>query len=209
VIRTSGLSHISLAVRDAERSRAFYAHVFGAVEVYREPGRIDVQTPSRRDVIVFVENAANPGEMGGIAHFGFHLVDPKDVDKAVSAVATAGGTLVSRGDFAPGVPYAFVRDPDGYLIEIWYESAALAGDLPGAGTRRRSGRSLIRLGTIIFLLGTGPLFLVILLSKLGVGDPNPNPIGPGLLGLLTFCPSVFMVAMGVVRLREERRQARV
>jgi catechol 2,3-dioxygenase-like lactoylglutathione lyase family enzyme len=208
VIRTSGLSHISLAVRDAERSRAFYARVFGAVEVYREPGRIDVQTPGRRDVIVFNQNAAKPGEMGGIAHFGFHLVDPRDIDEAVRAVESAGGTFVSRGEFSPGVPYAFVRDPDGYEIEIWYESPALAGDLPGPGAGRRSGRSLIRLGTIIFVLGTGPLLLIILLAKLGIGDPNPNPIGPGLLGLLTFCPSVFIIALGLVRLREERRQAR-
>ena len=208
MIRTSGLSHISLAVRDAERSRAFYARVFGAVEVYREPGRIDVQTPGRRDVIVFNQNAAKPGEMGGIAHFGFHLVDPGDIDEAVRTVEAAGGTVVSRGEFAPGVPYAFVRDPDGYAIEIWYESPALARDLPDTRTDRRSGRSLIGLGTIIFVLGTGPLLFLVLMSRLGIGDPSPNRMGPGLLGLLTFCPSVFIIALGLVRLREERRQAR-
>jgi len=30
----------------------------------------------------------------------------------------AGGRLVERGEHAPGMPYAFVADPDGYTIEI-------------------------------------------------------------------------------------------
>src|SRR6266516_3859754 len=60
------------------------------------------------------------GKAGGINHFGFRLVDPKDIDKAVKNAVAAGGKLLRRGDFAPGVPYAFVADPDGYEVEIWY-----------------------------------------------------------------------------------------
>jgi hypothetical protein len=26
-----------------------------------------------------------------------------------------------RGEFAPGFPFAYVADPDGYEIEIWFE----------------------------------------------------------------------------------------
>jgi catechol 2,3-dioxygenase-like lactoylglutathione lyase family enzyme len=58
---------------------------------------------------------------GGIIHFGFRLTRPEDIDAAVMAVEGAGGTVTSRGEFAPGLPYAFVRDPDGYEIEIWFE----------------------------------------------------------------------------------------
>ena len=32
--------------------------------------------------------------------------------------------MLSQGLFGPGLPYAFVRDPDGYEIEIWFEQAA-------------------------------------------------------------------------------------
>jgi catechol 2,3-dioxygenase-like lactoylglutathione lyase family enzyme len=39
----------------------------------------------------------------------------------VEAVEGAGGMVTSRGEFGPGLPYAFVRDPDGYEIEIWFE----------------------------------------------------------------------------------------
>ena len=29
--------------------------------------------------------------------------------------------LVRDGEFSPGFPFAYVNDPDGYEIEIWYE----------------------------------------------------------------------------------------
>ena len=31
------------------------------------------------------------------------------------------GRLLRRGEFAPGVPYAYVADPHGYELEIWFE----------------------------------------------------------------------------------------
>ena len=58
---------------------------------------------------------------GSIAHFGFRLVDPRDIDEAARAVESAGGQVVKRGEFVPGEPYLFCRDPDGYDLEIWYE----------------------------------------------------------------------------------------
>ena len=61
------------------------------------------------------------GLSGGIAHFGFRLVDPDDIDRAIAEVERAGGRLLRRGEFAPGLPYAYVADPDGYEIEIWFE----------------------------------------------------------------------------------------
>jgi catechol 2,3-dioxygenase-like lactoylglutathione lyase family enzyme len=61
------------------------------------------------------------GAPGGIIHFGFRLTRPEDIDAAVALVERAGGTVSSKGEFAPGLPYAFVRDPDGYEIEIWFE----------------------------------------------------------------------------------------
>ena len=40
------------------------------------------------------------------------------LDKAVREIEAAGGRLIKRGEHAPGVPFAYVRDPDGYLIEL-------------------------------------------------------------------------------------------
>jgi len=121
LIETHGLTHVALAVRDAERAFAFYHSVFGAVAVYRERGCIQAQTPGSWDVLVFEEQARRPTGSGGIAHFGFRLVRPDDIDAAAAAVEAAGGTVIEQGEFVPGEPYLFCRDPDGYDVEIWYE----------------------------------------------------------------------------------------
>src|SRR5215207_8808400 len=121
MVRTYGLTHIALAVRDAERALDFYQAVFGMVAVYRQDGVIQAQTPGSRDVLVFDAQAPRAGQAGGIAHIGFRLVDPADIDLAVQAVERAGGTILRRGDFCPGEPYVFFTDPDGYQVEIWYE----------------------------------------------------------------------------------------
>lgn len=55
MIRTYGLTHIGLAVRNAERALRFYKEVFGIRETDRERGMIQAQTPGSRDVIVFEE----------------------------------------------------------------------------------------------------------------------------------------------------------
>jgi catechol 2,3-dioxygenase-like lactoylglutathione lyase family enzyme len=121
VIKTYGLTHLALAVRDVDRASAFYRAVFGAVEVYRQDGFVQMQTPGTRDVLVLEQRAANAGKSGGIAHFGFRLQDPNDIDAAARAVKTAGGTIKEQGEFVPGEPYLFATDPEGYEIEIWYE----------------------------------------------------------------------------------------
>ena len=120
-IRTHGLTHIALAVRDAKRSLRFYQKVFGVIAVYQEAAFIQAQTPGSRDVLVFEEGAAKAGLPGGVAHFGFRLVEAEDVDLALRAVKAAGGEVLSHGEFCHGEPYLFFRDPDGYEVEVWYE----------------------------------------------------------------------------------------
>jgi catechol 2,3-dioxygenase-like lactoylglutathione lyase family enzyme len=120
-IRTHGLTHVALAVRDPKRAFQFYHDVFGAVAVYQEAEFIQAQTPGSRDVIVFEKAPERAGSAGGIIHFGFRLTDAADIKRAKRAVEAAGGTVLSQGEFCPGEPYLFCRDPDGYEIEIWYE----------------------------------------------------------------------------------------
>ena len=121
MIKTFGLTHIALAVKDARRSFDFYRKVFGVVKVYDDGGFIQAQTPGSRDVLVFDESAPRTGKRGGIEHFGFRLTKPKDVEAAAKAVKQAGGKILDQGEFCPGEPYLFCADPDGYVVEIWYE----------------------------------------------------------------------------------------
>jgi catechol 2,3-dioxygenase-like lactoylglutathione lyase family enzyme len=57
------------------------------------------------------------GMAGGFQHFGFKL-DLNDHDRAIKQVEKAGGKLVSRGKHGGKFPYAYVTDPDGYVIEL-------------------------------------------------------------------------------------------
>lgn len=120
-VKTHGLSHVALAVTDLDRTLAFYRSVFGVKEYFRNETTVQVLGPGPFDVLAFEKRSAGVGDPGGIIHFGFRLTRPEDIDGAVAAVESAGGKVTSRGEFAPGLPFAFVRDPDGYEIEIWFE----------------------------------------------------------------------------------------
>lgn len=122
MVRTFGLTHIALNVRDPERAFRFYQSVIGAIDVYRGDGFIQAQTPGSRDVLVFQRDTDHsPGSSGGIAHFGFRLVSPDDIQAAEASVVGAGGYIIGSGEFCPGEPYVFFTDLDGYTVELWYE----------------------------------------------------------------------------------------
>lgn len=121
-MKTHGLTHVALAVRDPRRSLKFYQQVLGVVPVYEDEDSIQAQTPGTRDVLVFERNPARAGKSGGVAHFGFRLVKPLAVSTIVRKVQRAGGKVLTRGEFAPGLPYVFFADPDGYEVEIWFEA---------------------------------------------------------------------------------------
>jgi Lactoylglutathione lyase and related lyases len=107
-VRTHGLTHIALAVRDPKRSLRFYQKVFGAVAVYENEDFIQAQTPGSRDVLVFERNPDLAGRAGGVVHFGFRLVDAADIKRAVRTVEAAGGTILRKGSFARANRICFV-----------------------------------------------------------------------------------------------------
>ena len=56
-----------------------------------------------------------------VLHFGFRLLEPMAFDDIAVAVTNAGGAVEDKGQFVLGEPYVFARDPDGHLIEVFYE----------------------------------------------------------------------------------------
>ena len=121
-LRTYGLTHAALAVRDLDRAVAFYRTVFGSVVVYRDEGFAQLQTPGSRDVLVLERHDdERQGNGGGVLHLGFRLIEPGGIAAAADLVERGGGTVRGQGEFVPGEPYLFCADPDGHEIEIWYE----------------------------------------------------------------------------------------
>jgi catechol 2,3-dioxygenase-like lactoylglutathione lyase family enzyme len=121
MIKTAGIHHVHLHVADLERSKQFYATVFGMVERFRVGSTmIFLATQGSRDLLTLNQVAAGTptGDNGGIDHFGFATDDTVDIDQAVAEIVAAGGSLVRRGEHSPGHHFAYCRDPDGYSFEI-------------------------------------------------------------------------------------------
>jgi len=60
----------------------------------------------------------------------------------------------------------------------------------------------------LLILGSSPLVFIIVAAALGLWpDPNPNPVGPGLLFFFTFWPAVICILIGIVRVVRANRTA--
>ncbi len=120
MIKTQGLTHINLNVRDIKKSLKFYQEAFGLqVKSWEGQGMVFLNTPGCRDTITLCQVGEQlPVGSGGVTHFGFRLASKDDLDFAVKEIERAGGKVLSRGEHAPGYPYVYVTDPDGYVIEL-------------------------------------------------------------------------------------------
>lgn len=119
MIETEGLTHIHLRVKDIDASLAFYQQVFGMQEKFRDGELVFLNTPGSKDTITLnPHDEGLAGKSGGVEHFGFRLKPGVSHAEAIEAVEAAGGHLIRRGEHAPGVPYAYIADPDGYVIEL-------------------------------------------------------------------------------------------
>jgi len=121
MIKTFGLTHIALPVKDVKRSSAFYQKIFGVKEMYCYADFIQVQTPGSKDIIVFEKQKKKITNAKKGFHFGFRLPKPTDLKSIIKKIKQAGGKIKEKGEFVPGEPYVFFYDPDGYEIEIWFE----------------------------------------------------------------------------------------
>jgi catechol 2,3-dioxygenase-like lactoylglutathione lyase family enzyme len=143
MVKFTGLVHLHLKVADVERAARFYEAGLGMrrLAVKHDGKMIVLSMPERFDVLTLSEGtigaevdrtSARIGDHGGIDHFGFALSSDSEFDEAVRRLTAAGATYVHNLDLAPGVPSAFLRDPDGYIFQIWKMPAwpdeqALAG----------------------------------------------------------------------------------
>jgi catechol 2,3-dioxygenase-like lactoylglutathione lyase family enzyme len=116
---------LNLNVSDIQRSLRFYQEAFGLQVRFWEGQRmVSLGSPGARDLSRCVKStsvrrsAAVAYRSGGVSHFGFGLSQPGHFDESVQQIEQAGGKLLRLREHAPGVPYAYFADPDGYVIEI-------------------------------------------------------------------------------------------
>ncbi|HEY6328285.1 MAG TPA: VOC family protein [Blastocatellia bacterium] len=125
-----GMQHIALKVRDAGRSAAFYERAF-AMRRFGPPKRggtvIPLVTPDFSAQITLSSEPAsgetgsvlgNPGEQGGIDHFGFTISPGANLDDVRARLIACGASYLCRSDIHPRVPSLFFKDPDGYVFQV-------------------------------------------------------------------------------------------
>jgi lactoylglutathione lyase len=130
VARFRGMRHIALKVSDVERSARFYQEAFGMRRFGppKHDGRlIALVSPNLRDQISLSSDMdsgetervlGQPGEHGGIDHFGFVISPGSRLDDVRERVVAAGGTYLRRHDVDKRVPSLFFTDPDGYVFQV-------------------------------------------------------------------------------------------
>lgn len=128
-MKAYGLSHIQLTVKDLKRAEHFYREFLGMQEIMRlSDDCIMLQTPGSHEVFTLnadPEHTNDAGKMGGIAHFGFRLREAIEMTEVLSKAEKAGGKPIDHGRRGKDKreAWAFLTDPDGYEIEVFWMPA--------------------------------------------------------------------------------------
>ena len=105
--RANSLNHVTLAVKDPERSRAFYESLLGVEVVSRQSNGINL---GLGDSFLGVYEIPNPGH---IHHFCVG-VDDYDIQEAATKLEGAGIEPFVRQDR----PEIYFDDPDGVRVQL-------------------------------------------------------------------------------------------
>jgi catechol 2,3-dioxygenase-like lactoylglutathione lyase family enzyme len=135
------LQHCGLIVADLERSRAFYGGALGLEEVSRPHNFVfdGAWFQVGEDQLHLLVASDTTGSAGGLdpgpsvrVGLATHIaLEVDDLDAACTRLDEYGVALVGgpmpRGD---GYDQIFVRDPDGYVIELFEHTGADQSDAP-------------------------------------------------------------------------------
>jgi catechol 2,3-dioxygenase-like lactoylglutathione lyase family enzyme len=122
------IAHISMGVRDAERSKSFYDAVLEQLgyKRIRAARTLSGYGYGRDSIALWVVSAERPAPADAKSglHFCFRGPTAEAVDAFHSAALRAGGRDNGapglRPEYGPDYYAAFIIDPDGYRIEAYY-----------------------------------------------------------------------------------------
>ncbi len=126
--------HLNLKVSDLEKSRAYYAALFGEQPTIVKPDYIKWMLDDP-----YINFSIEPaGDKTGIAHVGIQAENPEELEAVYQRVQDAAGPRFEEG--ATTCCYAsseknWTQDPDGLIWESFYTDGQVThyGKLPDLG----------------------------------------------------------------------------
>ena len=113
------LNHVALTVADRERSAAFYARHFGLTRRVVDDDHLLIVAPPDGSCLLALSHGTPPAaDLPRTNHFGFVATDADAVRAARERFRTDGVPETEWQD-DHGFVRCQVRDPDGYLVEIY------------------------------------------------------------------------------------------
>jgi catechol 2,3-dioxygenase-like lactoylglutathione lyase family enzyme len=137
MLKTQGLLHFTIPVKDLDRSEKFYTEVLGMEKLRRNNHMVFMRSGGTCFVLTYSENEINPNK--GLAHDIHHAftVTPQEYDRAKSFLPTKGVTIFKEEDRTHGTfrgRSAYFHDPDRNVIEIM---DLVAGPISEADEKRQ------------------------------------------------------------------------
>jgi catechol 2,3-dioxygenase-like lactoylglutathione lyase family enzyme len=117
-MRTNGITHLNIRVSDPEESAEFYCETFGMKEAFREMPRA-IFLRGRNGFLLTLARGKVPTRKWGM-HFGFETKNRRDALAWKTSLKNRGVKIKHERIEESGGGFYF-NDPNGYLIEIYYE----------------------------------------------------------------------------------------
>jgi catechol 2,3-dioxygenase-like lactoylglutathione lyase family enzyme len=120
-IRTTGILHFTIGVRDHIAAAKFYSEVLGCRHMRSNERYSFMQCGGSYFVLAKIPHHVNPNNPGEDAHHHAFMVEAQEFDRAMAIMRARGVALVKYSDEGhhtfPG-RHAYFHDADGNCIEI-------------------------------------------------------------------------------------------
>jgi catechol 2,3-dioxygenase-like lactoylglutathione lyase family enzyme len=120
-IRTTGILHFTIGVRDHIAAAKFYSEALGCRHMRSTERYSFMQCGDSYFVLAKMPNHVNPNAPGDDSHHHAFMVEPEEFDRALAIMKARGVEMIKYSDDGhitfPG-RHAYFHDVDGNCIEI-------------------------------------------------------------------------------------------